>query len=211
MKKIIVTGAFLLFLVAIGCSESGDVTTSTNETVNTKSNLFTYKEQLSLITVEDEDIADEFVINNNIEENVEDQNIDWTYFDALYSDNLPGDIKEKLGYIILAKKDLIGLLKNDPTNTTYIAAVKKYINILVDEKYIGFTVLQSALVELETADGNYASYVDETAQKIVKYGRSEYPFADIESQSSPSDMGISQEEYDKLVQNYQDLGNIELL
>lgn len=213
MKKILITGSLLVILLAVGCNDDKAVAASTvsEETAMTVNSANTYRNQLPYVMVENQATAEEFDEKNSVTEKTEDSNTDWNYFDSLYADTLPGDIKEELGYTILVKKDLIGLLNSSPANATYRAGVKKYIDILVAEKYIGYCALYNAMDALQKADSAaYAGFIKDMKTKIVAYGKEDTWHKDIVS-SSVKNSSLDQQSYDKVVENYSYRAKIQTL
>lgn len=169
MKKTL-TGGLLFVLLGTSC-----VNTKTESEENSFQNVVKtetqkpdcsgYRNQLPYYKAASETEAAEEMAKWNYEEKISEENIGWTYFDGLYNDNLSVYNKQKLAFIILSKKDLIGLVKQNPNDENLKTALKKYVSILVDTKYFGYCVLFSAL-ELLSDD---TIFITETIQEIDRY------------------------------------------
>lgn len=110
----------------------------------------------------------EFELYTTLTDSMLAANASWEYYDSMYSSSLHPGIQEYIGYLVLSKADLIGLAHNDLTNTTYQTALKKYINILVDKKYMGYCVLYFALTQV-----NDPVYKKTKAKEIVAYAQND--------------------------------------
>lgn len=167
MKKITITAGILLSLI-VSCNNTDSlITKDTESTVFIpKSTIVPYTSQLPYITVEDMAALQQFDDTKSIYTNIEDATVSWQYFDGLYNESLAGDIKENIGYIILAKKDLIALVNQYQADPLYSDALKKYVDILIDEEYIGYTTLYYALDAIKNVDSQFAS---ERAKEILRY------------------------------------------
>ncbi|MEL1246118.1 hypothetical protein AAEO56_17725 [Flavobacterium sp. DGU11] len=95
----------------------------------------------------------------------------WTYYDSKYSDTLHYGIQQHIAWIILSQKDLIGLAGSNPSNATYQAVLKKYIDNLVKNKYSGYCLLYSALEKVTDT-----AYQKEKAKAILAYGKNDTLF-----------------------------------
>jgi hypothetical protein len=112
-----------------------------------------------------------FVADYKIDSLLKDANCKWDCFNNIYNTNfnqLDITSKQLLSYYILSSKDLIGLLQQNPQNTTYKTAVEKHIEALIQSKYSGYTVLYYALLALQNAGYSNASSL---ANDIYQYGR----------------------------------------
>ncbi|AWH85949.1 hypothetical protein HYN59_12895 [Flavobacterium album] len=114
----------------IACSENSDSNNSENK-IDLKSRAASpaYLSQIPFVIGSDTPPDGAFISQNDLYKKVEDPTVKWTYFDNLYSSSLQNSIKQDLSYIILCKKDLIGLVNDDPTNATLIAALKSMLII----------------------------------------------------------------------------------
>lgn len=169
MKKII-SGSFILVLLGMGCVNSKTEQEENNfqnivKSETQKSGFFGYRNQLPYYRASSETEAAEEMAKLNYEEKVSDENTDWSYFDQLYDDNLSVYNKQKLAFTILSKKDLIGLVRQNPNDENLKTALKKYVSLLVDTKYFGYCVLFSSL-ELLSDD---AAFVNEKINTIAGY------------------------------------------
>lgn len=111
-----------------------------------------------------------FSMENQLNEKMNDPNITWEEIDKLYHDDLNPAQKQFLIYIILAKKDLIGLQNENPTDAQY-AKLAKYTQELVDSKYIGYCLLYHALATLHHGDN--AEQIKSYANEIEHYSANE--------------------------------------
>lgn len=127
-----------------------------------------YRGQLPYIASESETGMAEYYAGLDIADEIKNPEITWEYFDELYQDNMPSDQKQSIAFTILSTKDLIGLVRNDPENLQLRDALKKYVNVLVSTKYIGYCILYSALEQ----SGDLA-YSKRKAQEIVEYSVSD--------------------------------------
>lgn len=202
MKKIILTAGILISMT-IGCSEADTTTFNESELLISKSATIPYAEQFPYITVENMNSLQQFNRDNDIHNKSYDTSVSWQYFDSLYSPTLSGDIKENLGFIILVKKDLIAAVNQNPNNSVYSDALKKYVDILIGESYIGYTTLYFALDALKTID---ADFVSNRASKIDKYSK-----FDSFQPGIIEDESVDESTLAKITSNYQILTKIQLL
>lgn len=162
-----------------------------------------YMNQMSLVTsTEDDRESDTSEDITNIEL-AEDSKIDWTYFDKQYNERLSNPKKQDIAYIILCKKDLIGLVNKNPDNAELVAALKKYTDILVKTEYIGYTSLYYSLQTLKPID---EAYVKEKAAAILKYAKHDTTHADFINDKEM--MAKDKEMYDKFVANFKYVSRI---
>lgn len=211
MRQIIFILIPLLAIVSCGKQEYQDKNTKAispktgipNHTSSYTIDSLSYKGQLpylsSVSTAED---SGKEMFDSDMTVMLKDSSKDWEDFDQLYSTSLSVEQKQRLGYLILSQKDLIGLLHNDPTNSTLQDAVKKYVEILVDTDYIGYCVLYYALIEI-----NDSPFVESMAEEITRYGADD-PFSTF-FLDEPLNESIPY--YDKVEENYSYLHEIGLL
>lgn len=201
LKNLLVAVAFLATSAAIivACSDSSDGTEETTNNVqfNAKSTP-AYMNQMPFVMGGDSETDGHFDLDNNLMISMENPSVSWTYFDNLYNSSLKTSVKQRLSYIILVKKDLIGLVDANPSNTTLVTALKKHVDNLVGSSYIGYTSLYYALDALNRVSGQ-TSYVDAKAAQIVSYAAND-PFHPDMIQAGPTEIG--QDLHDKLVANY---------
>lgn len=210
MKKIIRTVAFASLLIALGCAENS---TEINESAESGISLSTkrlnnnidYTEQMPFVVMVDSDVYTDFEDVNDLQTKIEDPSVSWTAFDALYSSSLPDDVKQNLIYIILAKKDFIGYVKQDP-KASNIAKLEGYITALVDTKYIGFTVLYESLKALQQVSANHNTYITQKVDDIELYATDAIFHQDMLDQGVGG--GLDQLTYDKIESDLANLANI---
>lgn len=190
-----------LFFVNTACS----VNTANVKSLNTNQ---AYLKQMSFITGGDSDADFDFLLEHEVTQKSDDLSVDWTYFDNLYSGSLQNSIKQDLSYIVLCKKDLIGLVKKHPSDASLITALKKHVDNLVETKYLGYTSLYCALEILDLI-GDEDDFVKAKATAIVQYASND-PFHPYMIEGGVSGVG-SQELYDKFVDNYSYVSKIETL
>ncbi|MFP9117830.1 hypothetical protein ACLI08_08585 [Flavobacterium sp. RNTU_13] len=130
-----------------------------------------YKTQLMYLSVDNDDDLGIFDLEYNLIEKQDDANVSWKYFDQLYNNSLRASAKQQLAYIILVKKDLIGMVKDNPQDAEKVAALKKYVHILCKGEYTGFTTLYFALDALKAA--GETDFVNQVAAKVYAYGKNE--------------------------------------
>lgn len=212
MKKNIAFCSIAILLIACNQEKLEDNNTLNIEVAkkNTEYNIATKNTKYSsqpYITIENgEQGITELEIQNNFITHIPDTKTDWTYFDKLYSENLNKAEKQYLGYIILNDKDLIGLAKQDTKNKTNVEALKKYVEILVTQKYSGYTVLYYALDVLKDVD---SEFVKANASKIKEYAKNDTfsldTIKDTELRNNPDKPSY----VDKMVANYSYVEKIE--
>ncbi len=210
MKKIIRTVAFASLLIALGCAENSTEINESAESgisLSTKrlNNSIDYTEQMPFVVIVDSDVYTDFEDVNDLQTKIEDPSVSWTAFDALYSSSLPDDVKQNLIYIILAKKDFIGYVKQDP-KASNIAKLEGYITALVDTKYIGFTVLYESLKALQQVSANHNTYITQKVDDIELYATDAIFHQDMLDQGVG--VGLDQLTYDKIESDLANLANI---
>lgn len=158
-------------VVIIACSENSDSNNSNNDkqlSVRSRESSPAYLDQIPFVTASDTIVDGSFVLDHYFYENVEDSNVSWTYFDNLYSNSLDNSIKQKISYVVLCKKDLIGLVYDNPSDSALSTALKKHVDNLVNTKYLGYTALYYALDALNET-GKETTYVKNVAAEIALY------------------------------------------
>jgi hypothetical protein len=173
------------------------------EKLLTEEERYAYMNQMSLVTSTKEDRETDTKENLGYIELAEDSKIDWTYFDKQYNESLSKPKKQDIAYIILCKKDLIGLVNKNPDNAELVAALKKYTDILVKAEYIGYTSLYYSLQTLKPID---EAFVKEKAAAILKYAKHDTTHADFINDKEM--MAKDREMYDKFVANFKYVSRI---
>ncbi|MFP9113675.1 hypothetical protein ACLI1A_07015 [Flavobacterium sp. RHBU_3] len=166
-----------------------------------------YKTQLMYVEVANEDAQAGFDLEHNISGKQDDTKVGWEYFDGLYKPSLSATAKQQLAYAILVKKDLIGAVKNNPDDANNVAALKKYVGVLAETKYTGFTALYYALDALEAA--GETEFVHKTAQVVYGYGKNESWHTDV-IKGGVSTVG-KQDYYNKVVSDFTFVDKIKLM
>jgi len=167
-----------------------------------------YLNQMSFISGGDTQEDMDFILDNHLYEKMEDSNIDWTYFDDLYDSSLQNSLKQELSYLILCKKDLIGLVNNNPDNNTLVNVLKKHVDNLVETEYSGYTALYYALDALKST-GKETVYIQNQAAEIVQYSTND-PFRP--DMMDPGPIGSDVRDiYDKFVDNFDYVSKIATL
>lgn len=110
--------------------------------------------------------GDELEISHTITDSLIHSDANWKFYDIKFSADASPGLQQYLGYIILSKKDVIGLSAASPSNAEYKEALTKYTNVLVKNKYIGYCVLYSALKQSKDA-----TYKKATAKQILDYAK----------------------------------------
>lgn len=127
-----------------------------------------YTQQLPYVDANHDFLS--FNVKNKLNEKMNDPKVTWEEIDKLYHDNLNPAEKQFLIYIMLAKKDLIGLQKEKPSNEQF-AKLSKYTQELVNSKYIGYCLLYNALITLDNGDNS--DIIQSYAKKIEDYSANE--------------------------------------
>jgi|GEM_PF-5727656 len=161
MLTVLLAGGFVIVSYA-----SGNLFSVKQETQSKE-----YKTQLMYLSVDNDDDLGIFDLEYNLIEKQDDANVSWKYFDQLYNASLRASAKQQLAYIILVKKDLIGMVKDNPQDAEKVAALKKYAHILCKGQYTGFTTLYFALDALKAA--GETDFVNQVAAKVYAYGKNE--------------------------------------
>lgn len=175
-------GFFTMFLLS--CNEDKSISEINNEDLSKKinshksfykTNEIDYKGQLPYLNSESSDII-KSDLYTEIESKISNDKYSWEYFDNLYNNEMTLAEKQKLAYIVLSQKDLIGLLKNNTKNQVFHDKVKKHINILVESEYIGYCLLYNALESVKTKD---IDFVKKSAKLIENYSYNDDFHSDI--------------------------------
>ena len=176
MKKILLP-AMLLLLCFSSCLKNDEGKTAQEKTTSNivkkdashrtfqNSGYNDYRGQLLYLTGEGEDLT-AFEAENDFDTKINDATVSWVYFDNLYNTNRSKIVQQDIAFHVLATKDLVGLSNQDPRNTLYLDAIKKYIDVLTASQYIGYSVLYESLNTLKTSS---PAYVKDKASEIVAY------------------------------------------
>lgn len=215
MKKI-KRPLFVATIIAIACNlntgcSKKETLKETQEFHISEKSLFpeekqAYMSQISFVTSTEADRKIDSAIDVKLLEKADDPTVDWTYFDKVFNDGLSNPKKQDIGYAILCKKDLIGQVNKNPENTELVAALKKYVDILVKTEYIGYTSLYFALQTLKSIDQAFAK---EKAVAILKYAKKDTVHTDIINHKE--NMDIDKVTYDKYLENFKYVSRIATL
>ena len=168
MKNLKLIYIVLSALFLFNCSddqinvENQDQRISSNDNTNSKRILGTenkemgYQGQLPYAVTSSDNGSDllQFLMENNIHKNIENRNVDWSFFDQLYSENLNVGQKQYLAYLVLTKKDLLKDFDDNP-NKMKAEKIKFYTDILVNSDYTGYCLLYNCMKRLKLQ--NYVS------------------------------------------------------
>lgn len=157
-----------------------------------------YMNQFMYLEVTDADAQAQFDMENEIIANQSDATVDWTYFDKLYTTSLSSSVQVELAYSILSKKDLVSLVYDNPNDQTYVSALKKYVNVLTANGYLGYTLIYSALDALKAAKED--TFVASQAAIIKTYGANDTWHTGVIAGGYQT-MG-TQDAYDKVVSDF---------
>lgn len=166
-----------LYLIVIHlflCSCENTVQTNQNTNTEITHNSYsdyqnqTYKGQLDYLTFENEESVHAFYFKHKIDKLLLDNSSSWKSLDVLFSDDLNPSIKQSLAFDIVSKKDLIGELIKDENNVDLQEKVKKYVSVLVESNYIGYTLLYTCLSQISAFDSDLSSSL---AKSISHYSK----------------------------------------
>jgi len=104
-----------------------------------------------------------FNVENDLAHKMNDPKVDWKTINALYSADLSTASKQYLIYILLAKKDLLGIQNTAPT-TDQAKLIAQYAQELVNTKYPGYCLLYNTLLTLNSTE--YAPLSETLASQI---------------------------------------------
>lgn len=144
----------------------------------------------------------------NFEERIPDTKTDWTFFDKIYKDDMSRPEKQYLSFLILNIKDLIGVTKQDLSNKKNVDALKKYVNVLANEEYIGYTILFNALDVLKDTD---SEFVKTQAAKIVAYAKNDSMSLNVINDKELQNHPEKPDHIDEMIANYGYVKQIEKL
>ncbi len=200
-KKISIGVVFAIIsgAIVIACSDnSGSNDSNLKHASAYRESSAAYLDQIPFVTAADTIVDGSFVVHNDFYQNVEDKNVSWTYFDNLYNASLESSIKQKISYVVLCKKDLIGLVNEDPNNATLVTALKRHIDNLVETEYLGYTALYFALDALQNTGKDF-NYIEDKAAEIVLYAGNDLFHPEMINAGSSE---VGEELYDKIVDNH---------
>lgn len=111
------------------------------------------------------DVFQEYISKNKISEAAADPSVTWGKMDELFQkiSDKPDYAIQYVGYIILAKKDLIA-----EEGSTALKVKKNYVEQLINTGYRGYGVLYYSLNSL-AKNSSYKSFVMEAVGKIIQY------------------------------------------
>lgn len=201
IKHLFISAALIatLSVVVIACSENTEpVSNESNKNIsfNTKNVNPAYLTQIPFVVGGDTESDMDFLSDNEVYQKMEDSAVDWTYFDNLNNSSLSTSLRQELSYIVLCKKDLIGLVNKNPNNTTLKEALRRNVDNLIETKYIGYTSLYSGLETLRSIGDN----VGDRATEILQYAADDQFHLEMIG-AGPEEVG-SKDLYDKFVDNY---------
>lgn len=180
MKKIILSIGVVTSILT-GCSKEDMTTNESNNKETFKSAILTknnnankvsgkeYTEQLPYLDAHTDFLT--FSIENDLNHKMNDSKMDWKTINALYSTDLSTAEKQFVIYIVLAKKDLLGIQNSAPTQDQ-ANLISIYAKELVSSKYIGYCLLYHTLVTLNNTSEN-VPLVKTLAKQIVTYSETE--------------------------------------
>lgn len=154
MKKTITP--FCLLLMLIACNK----TTNDEKKASAKKSFFLnesdgYRNQLPLFATASTTASLNMAFQKNFDAKLHDKTVTYETFEQLYTPDLTLAEKQYLAFIILAKKDFIGHVRQHPTAKADIQKMKAYITLLVENKYIGYCVLYNALQSLPATEKDF--------------------------------------------------------
>ncbi|MEY8761119.1 hypothetical protein [Chryseobacterium tongliaoense] len=146
-----------------------------------------YTEQLPYLDAHTDFLT--FSTENDLNHKMNDSKIGWKAISSLYHIDLSTAEKQFLIYIILAKKDLLGIQNDTPTQDQ-AALIINYAKELVASKYIGYCLLYNTLVTLNK-DSQNSQLVKDLAKQIVTYSGAETFHSDFVSKPEGRDPYIN--------------------
>lgn len=178
MKKIILSIAVVTTILT-SCKDDNPVSEQSQDK-NAKSSIITkrsadipsgkeYTQQLPYLDAHTDFMA--FNVENDLGNKMNDPKIDWKAINALYHPDLSTASKQHVIYILFAKKDLLGIQNNTPTQEQ-ANLIANYTKELVKTKYIGYCLLYNALETLRK-DPKNALLVKDLAKQIASYSAKE--------------------------------------
>jgi hypothetical protein len=181
MKKFILRAIVVSSILASCSKEDGTASEKTGDKNEFKSSILNknsssskiagkeYTEQLPYLDAHTDFMA--FNVENDLAHKMNDTAIDWQTLNALYSSDLNTASKQYLIYIVLAKKDLLGIQNTTPTQAQ-ATIIANYAQELVNSKYIGYSLLYNTLATLNN-DVQYGTLVKTLAAQIIADSKTE--------------------------------------
>ncbi|PJR03750.1 hypothetical protein [Avrilella dinanensis] len=171
MKKIFKLTLSIVFLsLIISCDGEKQLSNEQENAKNYQKTFASNTNDLShipLISSTDEnESALELIFENDFQTKEMSNQYGWEYFDKFHSQGLNSSEEQYVAYVVLKRKELITQLSIKPQDEDILNAFKRNIDILVNNKYLGYHLLYNALNVISTID---ESYTKETARKIVAY------------------------------------------
>lgn len=171
MKKIFRPILSIVFLsLIISCDSEKQLSNEQENAENYQKTFTSNTNDLShipLISSTDEnESALELIFDNDFQTKEMSNQYGWEYFDKFHSQGLNSSEEQYVAYVVLKRKELITQLSIKPHDEDILNAFKRNIDILVNNKYLGYHLLFNALNVVSTID---ESYTKETARKIVAY------------------------------------------
>ena len=179
MKKFILT-TIVLSSIVTSCSKEEGTTENINDKEVSKSSILNknsssgktagkeYTQQLPYLDAHTDFMV--FNIENDLAHKMNDSQVDWKTLNALYSADLSTASKQYLIYILLAKKDLLGIQNTAPT-ADQAKLIAQYAQELVNTKYPGYCLLYNTLLTLNSTE--YAPLSKTLATQIVSNSKTE--------------------------------------
>lgn len=202
MKNLFYLFTILSFISCEKATEdsSKDTVKFKNKSMASENN---YSHQLPYVSWPDEVSEEDRIIEFTLTDSLLTSNAAWDFYDSRQSDTLSTSIQQYIGWIVLQKKDLIAIARDNPANATYQNALKKNINKLVDSKYTGYCLLYHALINV-----NDPQYQEEQAVKILEYAQNDTFLNDVEGNDGSPDLlkTVVKENY-SYINNFKTLTN----
>jgi hypothetical protein len=173
---------FTLLIIACGRTEKppvGDASAIAEEPV-----IPDYKEMAPYAEGTDELVDSELETLQIVDDPLLTTQASWQFFDSKFSATASPGLQQYIGYVVLNQKDVIDLAAKNPTNATYQAILKKYVNAFTTTKYIGYCTLYHALKHVDDP-----LYRKTKAAEILVYAKEDTFLDDANSNgSAPSDI-----------------------
>jgi hypothetical protein len=163
MKKTI--ALLVLISFAISCTKPGNADISTIAAKQSSLNN-DYKKMVPFTEGNDALEGDELELWRVTTDSLINSDADCKFYDSKFSADASPGLQQHFGYIVLSKKDIIGLAAANPSDVTYQEVLTKYTTVLVKNKYIGYCVLYSALKQSKDT-----SYKKVMAKEILNYAK----------------------------------------
>lgn len=209
MKKIVLIISINLFLIS--CNEKETNINTQNETRKYSSILktekFDYTGQLSYIEMDENFDVNAVNEKFNVDDILKNEAETWVSFDNQFNSNLNSFESQYLSYLILAKKDLIGLYKYEKSELLKEKLIFHTTN-LINHKYAGYSVLYNSLNSLKETNSDY---VKSNAAKIVEYSKTEKYHSELISDSDFEKDPVTAKYHKKVKDDLSYLAKIESL